>query len=74
MSILGLGVVVGSTDTTDLMGKTRSVAVGLITPNGNSEEGAVIDELVPCVSFPCRLGLHGVRCVSEPHSFWSWEG
>lgn len=73
VSILGFGVGVGSTDTTDLMGKTRSVADGLIAPKGDSEEGDVIGELVPCVSFPCRLGLHGGRCVLESLSLWSWE-
>lgn len=74
VSVLGLGVGVGSRDTTDLMGKTRSAAAGLIAPKGDSEEGDAIGELVPYVSIPCRLGLHDVRCLSEPHSFWSSEG
>lgn len=73
VSILCLGVGVGSTDTTDLMGKTRSEADGLIAPNGDSEEGDVIGEFVPCISFLCKLGLHGTRWVSEPHSAWSSE-
>ena len=73
VSVFGLGVVVGSTDTTDLIGKTRSVADGLIAPKGDSEEGDVIGELVLCISCPCRLGFHGMRCDSEPHRFWSWE-
>lgn len=72
VSILGLGVVVGSTDTTDLMGKTRSEADGLITPKGDSE-GDVTGELVPCVLFPCKLGLPGMRRLSEPLNFWSGE-
>lgn len=73
VSILGLDVGVGSTDTTDLMGKTRSVANGLIAPKGNSEEGDAIGELMLCISVPCRLGLHNTPCVSEPHNFGSWE-
>lgn len=67
VSILCLGVGVGSTDTTDLIGKTRSEAEGLIAPKGDSEEGDVIGEAVPRISVPCKLGLQGTRCVSEPH-------
>lgn len=74
VSILDLGVGVGSTDTTDRMGKTRSEADGLIALKGDSEEGDVIGELALCVSFLCRLGLHGVRCVSEPRKVLSWKG
>lgn len=74
VSVLGLGVGVGSTDTTDRMGKTRSEADGLIAPKRDSEEGDVIGELAPCVSLPCKLGLQGVRCVSGPQSFRFWEG
>ena len=73
VSILGLGVGVGSTDTTDLIGKTRSVADGLIWPKGDAEEDDDIGELAPCLSSPCGLGLQGLRCVSEPHNFWSRE-
>ncbi len=71
-SVLSLGVGVGSTDTTDLIGKTRSVADGLIAPNGDSEEGAGIGDLVSWLSFLCSLGLHGMRCVSEAPKLWSW--
>ena len=71
ISSLGLGVGVGSTDTTDLIGKTRSVADGLIALKGDSED--VIGEPGPCESLHCKLGLHGTRSiVSEPHNFWSW--
>ena len=71
VSSLGLGVGVGSTDTTDLIGKTRSVADGLMALKGESED--VIGEPGPCKSFFCRLGLDGTRSlVSEPHSLWSW--
>ena len=70
VSILGLGVGVGSTDTTDLIGKTRSVAVGLIAPNGESE--VVAGELVLCASYP-SFGFHGVRCDPEALRFWSCE-
>lgn len=71
VSILGLGVDVGSTDTTDLIGKTRSVADGLIAPNGDSEEeDGGIGELVPCLSSSCGLGLHGPRPVFGPHGNW----
>ena len=73
VSIFGLGEGVGSTDTTDFMGKTRSVADGLIAPKGDSEGGDVIGELVPCFSYPCKLGLHGMRCVSDLRNIWSWE-
>ena len=70
-SSLGLGVGVGSTDTTDLIGKTRSVADGLMALKGDSED--VIGERAPCESLLCTLGLHGTRSVvSEPHSLWSW--
>lgn len=72
VSILGLGVGVGSTETTDLIGKTRSVADGLIAPNGDSEEDGT-GELVPYLSCSCRFDLHGMRCVSEARQFWSWE-
>ena len=72
VSNLGLGVGVGSTDTTDLIGKTRSVADGLIALKGDSED--IVGEPGPCESFLCRLGLHGTRSiVSEPHSLGSWE-
>ena len=69
VSILGLGVDVGSTDTTDRIGKTRSVADGLIALNGDSDKDDGIGELVPCLSFSCGLGLPDPRCVSKPHSF-----
>lgn len=71
VSILCLGVGVGSTDTTDLIGKTRSVADGLIAPNGESE--VVVGELVLCISYPSRFGFHGVRCDPEALRFWSCE-
>ena len=74
VSILGgLGVGVGSTDTTDLIGKTRSVADGLIWPKGDAEEDDDMGELALCPSSPCRLGLHCLRCVSEPDSLGSRE-
>ena len=72
VSILDLGVGIGSTDTTDLIGKTRSVAEGLIVPNGDSED-AGIGELVPCPPLSRGLDLPGTRCVLEPHRFRSWE-
>ena len=73
VSILGLGVDAGSTDTTDRIGKTRSVADGLIAPNGDSDEDNGFGELVPCLSFCCcGLDLDDPRCVSKPHSFGSW--
>lgn len=57
VSALARGVGVGSTETTDLIGNTRSVAEGLIAPNGDSDlEDA--GELSICVS--CKVGLHGV--------------
>ena len=65
VSILDLGVGVGSTDTTDRMGKTRSEADGLMALKGDSEEGDIM------VSLPCRLGLHGLRCGSEPRKLLS---
>ena len=71
VSILGLGVDVGSTDTTDLIGKTRSVADGLIWPKGDAEEDDDIGELAPYPSSPCGLGLQCLRCVSELHWFGS---
>ena len=73
VSILDLDVGVGSTDTTDRIGKTRSEADGLIAPNGDSDDDDGIGELVPFPLFSCGLGLEGRRCVSEPHSLWSWE-
>lgn len=73
VSILGLGVDAGSTDTTDRIGKTRSVADGLIAPNGDSDDDNGFGELVPCLSFCCcGLDLDDPRCVSKPHSFESW--
>lgn len=70
VSTLGLGVDPGSTDTTDRIGKTRSVADGLIAPNGDSDKDNGFGELVPCLSFCCcGLDLDDPRCVSTPHSF-----
>ena len=51
VSILGLGVDVGSTDTADLIGKIRSVTNGLMAPNGDSEEDGGIGALVIWSSF-----------------------
>ena len=71
VSSLGLGVGVGSTDTTDLIGKTRSVADGLIALKGDSED--VVGEPGLCESLLCRPGFHGTRSInSEPHSLCSW--
>ena len=71
VSILGLGVGVGSTDTTDLIGETRGGAVGLLGSNGGEEEeDEGIGELVPCPSSSCGLGLHGPRPIFEPHGNW----
>lgn len=73
VSILGLGVDVGSTDTTDRIGKTRSVADGLIAPNGDPDKDNDFGEPVPCLSFcRCGLGLDDPRCVSKADNFGSW--
>ena len=74
MSTLALGVGVGSTDTTDRIGKTRSEADGLIAPNEDSNEDDGIGELVPWLLLSCGFDLQGWRCVSKPHNFCSWEG
>lgn len=63
-SALIRGVGLGSTETTDRIGKTRSVAEGLIAPNGESalEEGE--GPSTNCGSG--RVGRHGVRLGSGP--------
>lgn len=73
VSILGLGVDVGSTDTADLIGKIRSVTVGLMAPNGDSEEDGGIGALVTGPTFSCGLDLHCPRFISEPPNLGSWE-
>ena len=68
VSALARGVGLGSTETTDLIGKTRSVAEGLIAPNGESDlEEDTGDEVSACVS--CKDGRHGVRRSSELHKY-----
>ena len=63
VSYFGPGVGVGSTETTLLIGNTRSVADGLNWLYGESETGDV-GEAAGCVS--CTLDLHGVRSDSAP--------
>ena len=64
-SPLAMGVGVGSTETTDLMGKTRSVAEGLIGPKGESDLEDGEERSTCCASD--RSDLHGVRRWSESH-------
>jgi len=62
LSVLAVGVAAWSTDTTELMGKTRSVAEGLRGPEGESTR-LEMGELKSCI-----FDFHGVECGSlEPH-------
>lgn len=62
LSVLAVGVAAGSTDTTELMGKTRSVAKGLRGPEGESTRSEM-GELKSCI-----FGFHVVeRSSLEPH-------
>ncbi len=62
VSLFAVDVIPGSIETTDLIGKTRSVAEGLKGPEGESKESDMGEPM------PCMLGFHGVERGSwEPH-------
>ena len=68
VSILFLGVGLGSTETTDLIGYTRSVTWGLIWPKGELL-GPDNGELRPFLS--SKLDLADVSCGLESQDCWA---